>query len=112
MRQLRPHRGQPDLAVSDLVASGAAELLKALHPLTLRRRALVRGDLRDDRHRFEGRDAPLEPLRPLLALLGEAKLAVLPGGVAILAAVSIEKVRGQLLRTLPRRDHLVERGVR
>src|SRR5262249_39812110 len=66
------------------------------------------GHLRDDRHRFEGRNAPLEPLRPLLALLGEAEPPVLAGGVASFAAVSIEQVRGKLLRTLSCRDHFVE----
>jgi len=94
MRELRAHRGQPDLALSHHVAGGAAELLELLRPLLLRPRSLVRGDLRDDRHRFEGRNAPLEPLRPLLALLRETELPVLPGRVATLAAVSIEEVRG------------------
>jgi hypothetical protein len=92
MRQLRSHFGQAQLARSYLVTGGAAELLEALSPAALRGRALIRGHLGDDAHRLQRGNASFKPLRPFLALLREAKLAPLADGVAVLAAVSVEKV--------------------
>jgi len=90
MRQLRSHLGQPHLARSELVTGGAAELLEALSPSTLRGRAMILGYLGDDAHRLQRGNASFKPLRPFLALLGEAELALLADGVAALATVSVE----------------------
>src|SRR5260370_38341385 len=108
MRQFRSHIRQLHLARSELVTGGAAELLEALSPSTLRGRALILGYLGDDTHRLQRGNASLKSLRPFLALLGEPELAIVAYRVAILAAVSVEDVLSQLLIALTGSDHLVE----
>ena len=112
MRQFRSHYSQPHPARSELVTGGAAELLEALSPSTLRGRALILAYLGDDTHRLQRGDASFKSLRPFLALVGEAELALLADSVAILATMSIEEVLRELLLTFPVGDHPVQRGGR
>src|SRR5262245_37726032 len=110
MRQFRSHFGQPHLAWSDFVTCGAPELLDALNPATLGGRALILGYLDDDAHRLQRRNAAFKSLCPFLALCSEPELALTAHGVALLATVSVEKVLGELSRTLASRDHPVQSG--
>src|SRR5580704_4926732 len=112
MRQLRSHIRQLHLARSELVTGGAAELLEALSPSTLRGRALILGYLGDDAHRLQRGNASFKSLRPFLALVGEAELALLADGVAILAAMGVEQVLGELFRAFPGGNHPVQPGGR
>src|SRR5580704_4076265 len=112
MRQLRSHIRQLHLARSELVTGGAAELLEALSPSTLRGRALILGYLGDDAHRLQRGNASFKSLRPFLALVGEAELALLADGVAILAAMGVEQVLGELFRAFADGNRLVQFGGR
>src|ERR1700693_291387 len=112
MRQLRSHFRQLHLARSELVTGDAAELLEALSPSTLRGRALILGHLGDDAHRLQRGNASFKSLRPFLALVGEAELALLADGVAILATMSIEEVLSELSLAFPGGDHPVQHGGR
>src|SRR5579864_3502711 len=110
MRQLRSYLGQPHLARSELVTSGATELFEALSPSTLRGRALILGHVADDAHRLQRGNASFKPLRSFLTFLREAELALLAKGVAVLATVGIEQVLGELSLAFPGCDHPVQFG--
>src|SRR5260370_3511520 len=112
MRQFRSHIRQLHLARSELVTGGAAELLEALSPSTLRGRALILGYLGDDAHRLQRGNASFKSLRPFLALVGEAELALLADGVAILATMSIEEALRELSLAFPAAHHPVQQGGR
>src|SRR5262249_14126931 len=99
---------QIHLTRSEPMTCGAAELLEAFSSLALRGRALIRGHLGDDAHRFQRGDASLKALCPLFALLGEAELALLADGVAVLATVSVKQILGDLARAFPVVDHAVQ----
>src|SRR5437588_4000938 len=110
MRQFRSHFGQPHLTRSELVTGGTTKLLEALSPSPLRGRALILRHLGDNAHRLQRRNASFKPLCPFLTLCREAQPALTADGVALLATVSVEKVLGQLMLTLPSRDHPVQCG--
>src|SRR5260370_4418524 len=108
MRQLRSHFGQAQLSGSKLVTRRATEFLEAFRLLTLLSRTLVLGHLNDYGHRRQHVDASFKTLSFFLALGGEAELAIVTYGVAILATVAVEDVLSQLLVALTRLDHPVQ----
>ena len=110
MRQFRSDLSEAYFAWSELVARAAPELLEAISSLTLRSRAPILGYLGDNAHRLQRRNASFKPLCPFLTLGREAEPALTADGVALLATVSVEKVLGQLMLTLPSRDHPVQCG--
>src|SRR6478609_929316 len=94
------------------MARSTTELFKPLRLLMLLRRALLFGNLDDDRHRCQHGDASLETLGSLLTLGGKVELTVVPYGVAVLAPLRVEHVPGEIVRAGAGGDHLVQFGPR
>ena len=105
--QLGAKLAQAHLTRRDPMTRGTAEFLESRRFVALIRSAICIRHLSDKIHRGEHGNASLKSLRPLLAPLREAELAVLPQCMATRATMRVEHVFCEFPLIFPGGNHLV-----